>query len=185
MIQLPVITGNSDWTITKFECTGCGECCNIPVLNTEDVRRIAVNQKLDPFDFIEFRGDLIHPNSRTVKGTSVEGVLVLKQNEERTKCLFLNNENKCDIYEDRPMICQMFPYTPTYIEKKHTYEIEITLSDECEGVGKGSIPNVYNINKIASKWRIHRKNYDFRVRKWNLLPSHLRNLTRFVREMFV
>lgn len=69
--------------MSNFECKGCGECCsNYLPLRREEIKTMRKLAK------IENR----HP--------------LRKDWYER--CPFLNNSNKCDIYENRPLICKEY-----------------------------------------------------------------------------
>ena len=66
-----------------FKCKNCGECCSnfLPLLKEEiqTMKRLAKKENIH-----KFRQDWY------------------------TQCPFLNNERKCDIYEERPFICREF-----------------------------------------------------------------------------
>lgn len=71
----------------EFKCKRCGNCCSnyLPLSNKEfnDLKNIIKKRKLKS-------------NKR-----------IFESNYYHT-CPFLNANNKCDIYEDRPMICKSF-----------------------------------------------------------------------------
>lgn len=68
----------------NFECKKCGKCCsNILPLSVEEIKNI---KKI--------------PNKK-------ENKLLVDANWEM-RCPFLNSSNKCDIYEERPLICREY-----------------------------------------------------------------------------
>lgn len=82
--------------MSNFECKGCGECCsNFLPLTQEEIKLM---KKLS-------KKENKHP---------------LRQ-DWYNRCPFLNNNNKCDIYENRPLICREFT---CYNFENHIYNIE-------------------------------------------------------------
>ena len=78
-------------------CEMCGKCCHQPNITVMDgeVERIASHLKMTADDFIAeylYRRDNLW--------------LFRKEG----KCRFLDDENKCSIWSERPEICRDFPY---------------------------------------------------------------------------
>ena len=83
--------------MSTFECKCCGNCCsNFLPLRKEEIRTMKKLAKKENK----------HPLIKDWYG----------------RCPFLNNNNKCDIYENRPLICR--EYT-CYKFKNHIYNEEI------------------------------------------------------------
>jgi len=79
----------------RIKCTDCGNCCRMlqPLLNQNDVRRLAQRLGLGEDDFVE---------------------KYLEEGEEglqmrQAPCPFLNGK-KCSVYDDRPGECRGYPY---------------------------------------------------------------------------
>lgn len=88
----------SDKAFEKFNCLDCGNCCRnySPRFKTPDIKRIAKVLKVK-------EGELIEKYLRLDdEGDYVTSV---------SPCPFLEKENRCSIYEDRPSDCRRFPYT--------------------------------------------------------------------------
>lgn len=83
--------------MSNFECKCCGNCCS---------------------NFLPLRKEEIHRMKKLAKKENRHPLL--KNWYER--CPFLNNNNKCDIYENRPLICR--EYT-CYNFENHIYNEEI------------------------------------------------------------
>lgn len=72
-----------------FECKQCGNCCScILPLSNKEIERIK---------------NYIHKNK--INPNTANNIL---QKEFVDKCPFLNEQNKCSIYEVRPEICRWF-----------------------------------------------------------------------------
>ena len=69
--------------MNNFECKNCGECCSnfLPLRKQEiaTMKRLAQKENRHP----------------------------LRQ-DWYARCPFLNNNNRCDIYENRPLICREY-----------------------------------------------------------------------------
>lgn len=82
----------------KIDCLQCAACCKTysPRFKTPDIKRISKLLKLRESVFID-----------TYLTLDAEGDYVLKS----MPCSFLNTDNTCSIYDDRPSDCRRFPYT--------------------------------------------------------------------------
>jgi hypothetical protein len=79
------------------------------------------------------------------------GIVWIRRNKDES-CLFLTKENKCAIYEVRPAICRLEPFTiADYDFEKNRIELELDLpfACACEGVCRGERLQVEVIGKAA------------------------------------
>ncbi len=83
---------------TKIDCLDCANCCTSipPIVTRSDVRRLC---KATGIKESEFKKQY------------------LRQDEDddwvmnTTPCPFLQEDNKCSVYEDRPKACRKYPHT--------------------------------------------------------------------------
>ena len=82
----------------RLDCLDCANCCKTtsPIFTKRDIERIAKSMKLKPAQFIE-----------TYLRIDEDEDYVLKT----SPCPFLESDNKCRIYEDRPKACREYPHT--------------------------------------------------------------------------
>ena len=111
-----------DQVFKKMDCLACANCCKTtsPVFRDVDVKRISKRLRVPVNQFIDSYLRIDEDNE-----------YVLKQ----SPCTFLDNENKCMIYEDRPLACREYPHT----NRKNMYQIlDLTLinSQICPAVSK-------------------------------------------------
>lgn len=87
-----------DKVFEKTNCLSCANCCKTtsPIFYQRDIERAAKALKLKPGDFLQ-----------TYLEMDEEGDFVLKQ----APCPFLDKDNYCGIYEDRPAACREYPHT--------------------------------------------------------------------------
>ncbi len=96
-----------------ISCLDCGACCKgySPRFKNHDIVRAAAVLGLKPEAFIK---KYLYPDE--------ENDLVLKS----LPCPFIDKDNRCIIYEERPGDCRKYPYTDedTFLKKK-----DITLKN--------------------------------------------------------
>lgn len=87
-----------DAVFEELDCLTCANCCKTtsPIFYQTDIERVAKALRMKPGDFIE---------------------KYLRVDEDRdyvllsSPCPFLDNENYCSVYEDRPKACREYPHT--------------------------------------------------------------------------
>lgn len=106
----------------KIDCLQCANCCKTtsPIFRDVDVKRISKVLRMKEQQFVD---QLLRRDE--------DGDLVLKQ----SPCTFLGSDNKCSIYEHRPLACREYPHT----DRKNMYQIlELTQRNTliCPAVAK-------------------------------------------------
>ncbi|MGY6523225.1 MAG: YkgJ family cysteine cluster protein [Mongoliitalea sp.] len=81
-----------------MDCLTCANCCKTtsPIFIQTDIERLAKVFRMKPSEFIDeylFR--------------DADGDFVLKS----SPCPFLNSDNTCLVYEERPKACREYPHT--------------------------------------------------------------------------
>lgn len=102
-----------DEAFEKIDCLQCANCCKTtsPIFYDRDIDRIAKRLRVRPSDFI---AEYLHQDE--------EGDYVLNS----APCTFLDSDNYCTIYEDRPTACREYPHT----DRKRFYQIlDLTLKN--------------------------------------------------------
>ncbi len=87
-----------DAAFEKIDCLTCANCCKTtsPIFYERDVERAAKACKLKPGEFIEKYLRVDEDKDYVLKGSP---------------CPFLDAENYCSIYNDRPNACREYPHT--------------------------------------------------------------------------
>lgn len=82
----------------KMDCLACANCCKTtsPIFLQPDIERLAKVFRMKSSDFIE---EYLFRDS--------DGDFVLKG----SPCPFLNEDNTCLVYEERPKACREYPHT--------------------------------------------------------------------------
>jgi Fe-S-cluster containining protein len=105
-----VVMAADEAVFAKLDCLACANCCKTisPIFTSKDVERIASRLGMAPGKFMDqyLRIDEDHD-------------MVLKS----SPCPFLQPDNRCRIYDDRPKACREYPHTG---QRKFQSHIEIT-----------------------------------------------------------
>src|SRR6218665_1069154 len=90
----------------KTDCLACANCCKTtsPIFYQRDIERAAKALRLKPGAFID-----------NYLRIDEDQDYVLRQ----APCPFLDADNYCSIYEDRPAACREYPHT----DRKNMYQI--------------------------------------------------------------
>ena len=102
----------------KFRCTQCGNCCKDPLLplTDSDIKRIVRHTG-------EASGELVRWVDRNGidMDDEPEAFVMLRQGRrvmvlrhEGGGCRHLGSDNRCTIYNHRPLGCRIFPFDPSF-----------------------------------------------------------------------
>lgn len=105
-----------------FSCTGCGDCCTgspgYVWLHKKDIQRLADYLKISQEAFLR-------------KYTKKVGSrITLLEDPKNFDCVFFK-ERKCTIYPARPGQCRSYPFWPSVLRSKKSWEEE---ASRCEGI---------------------------------------------------
>lgn len=112
----------------SFHCTGCGKCCTgadgCVFLSHLDVENLAR------------RFEMPIPNFLRKYTRLINGEVALLDRVGSGDCIFLK-DNRCSVYEDRPIQCRTFPWWIQNLRKPSDWE-EAAL--HCEGINCEGAP---------------------------------------------
>lgn len=149
-----------------FGCNFCGDCCkgmDIP-LTYFDINRILLLDNIpNPDYFITlYPSDKNNLDSLLLYGDYHN--LYLSTSLSENNCIFLK-DNKCTIYENRPLPCRTWPFT---LNKEQKLEIGKTAYEMTESLcDKKEFKDVEEMSKIIKK-SIEETDLDrILIKKWN------------------
>lgn len=95
-----------DEVFDRIDCLKCANCCKTtsPIFYQRDIERAAKACRLKPGEFIDKYLKVDEDNDYVLK---------------KSPCVFLDSENYCTIYEDRPNACREYPHT----DRRKMYQI--------------------------------------------------------------
>jgi hypothetical protein len=87
-----------DDVFESMDCLTCANCCKTtsPIFYQNDIDRVAKALRMKPGDFVE-----------TYLRVDEDNDYVLKS----SPCPFLDHDNYCQVYDDRPKACREYPHT--------------------------------------------------------------------------
>jgi Fe-S-cluster containining protein len=169
----------------KFRCTGCGNCCRdtVVLLTDADVRRIREGTGKPVEEFVHFFSvgavEMGKRHPLWVRFSQRRATMGLKWKEGH--CGFLDDDNnRCTIYEHRPVTCREHPFNVTLSETGAVERLSISRIVPCpyELDGKQTLRGI----KSAVYWN-HRQSevYHEKIRKWNRRREGRRTPREFLR----
>ncbi|MEM7311210.1 MAG: YkgJ family cysteine cluster protein [Planctomycetota bacterium] len=124
----------------RFECTQCGNCCRnhgeyaYVYLAATDVAAMSRRLKLAPKVFLE-RYCVLE-----------DGMVSLRM--DRPACPFLGEDNRCGVYEVRPMQCRTWPFWEENLKRKVW---KGPVKDCCPGIDQGPLTPADEVERIAAE----------------------------------
>lgn len=116
-----------------FTCQGCGDCCRGPGgvvwLNEQEMTAMAARLGLPLEGFTRRYVRLIGGDYALVD--NIKG-----------DCVFLGEDGRCAVYEERPTQCRTFPWWPEIVESRDSWE---NCHYDCPGINKGKVHSVREI----------------------------------------
>lgn len=87
-----------DTVFEEVDCLMCANCCKTtsPIFYPTDIERVARALRMKPGDFTAIYLRIDEDNDYVLKSSP---------------CPFLDGENYCTVYEDRPKACREYPHT--------------------------------------------------------------------------
>jgi len=158
----------------KFRCTGCGNCCKEPLLplTDSDIKRI-----------VRHTGERSHELVRWVDRNGIdmddepEAFVMLRQGKrvmvlrhEGGGCRYLGSDDRCTIYNHRPLGCRIFPFDPTFKEDGKLRRLKLIQATDC-------LYELDGENDLDEMRTLHGKHlaataaYQKKVARWNARQS--------------
>lgn len=92
-----VVHETTDEVWKGIDCTTCANCCRTMTtpVDDEDIQRLAKRLEMTPEQFSERYVEDADRGERQLSGLP---------------CVFLGSDNRCTVYEDRPLACHEYPF---------------------------------------------------------------------------
>lgn len=97
----------------EINCLHCANCCKTtsPIFYQNDIERVAKSLRMKPGDFIEKYLRIDEDKDYVLKSSP---------------CPFLDDDNYCKVYDDRPKACREYPHTD---RKKMVQIVDLTFKN--------------------------------------------------------
>ncbi len=129
--------------LLKFNCTGCGNCCRDTVVcvTDADVQRIVAGTGQEARSFVKFYDeDEVALSKRSpfwVDFGTRRAVMGLTWTHGH--CMFLDKDNRCTIYEHRPVTCRQHPFDIQLSDSGAVTRLAISRVVECPHDWSGNL----------------------------------------------
>lgn len=171
----------SPLALLKFRCTGCGNCCRDPLLplTDEDVRRIVQHTGDTAMDVVRFvdRNAIDMDDEPEAFAILRQGRRVMVLRQRGGGCMYLDREERCSIYDARPLGCRIFPFDPSYDRKGKLRRLELIQATDCiyELDGKNS-PSA--LTRLHTQYEEATRLYHEKLAAWNSLQKRRKRAGR-------
>lgn len=160
-----------DWRkYLKFRCTGCGNCCRDTVvcITDDDVRRIVEATGKSPLEFVRFfTGDEVQMAKHDplwVRFGRRKAVMALRWRQGH--CVFLDDANRCTIYEARPVTCRDHPFNVSLSDTGAVERITLSRVVPCPHEWDGRVTR-RSLRAVQTWNGRQQESYSKKVRAWN------------------
>ncbi len=130
----------------RFQCSGCGDCCSgdpdthfIELLAGEAER---IREYLQLSKTV-FQRDHIVSIADIGKGIRIN---------EQGRCSLLGADNRCQVYQVRPLQCRSYPFWPEIMHSLDTWRAE---ANHCEGIHQGEAITPQHIESQLALYKVH------------------------------
>lgn len=126
----------------RFSCTGCGDCCTgapgYVWVNQAEIEALAARLGMTPEAF----------ENKYVRQIGVRRSLAERKNYD---CVFLDDNRRCTVYEDRPRQCRTWPFWDSNLKGPAAWQ---AACEACPGSGEGKLYTLEAIKEQAAVIRI-------------------------------
>jgi len=163
---------SADWRrYLNFRCTGCGNCCRDTrvMISDSDIRRIMDGTGKSFDEFARFlKEDEITLDKRSpwwVRFGLRRRIIALRWKKD-SSCVFLDADNRCTIYEHRPLACREHPFDVTLTESGGVERISLSRIVKCPHEWDGDL----TLRQVGALRRLNDRQADLylqKVARWN------------------
>lgn len=175
----------TDWSrALRFRCTGCGNCCRGTVIcvTDEDVRRLTAGTGRPVDEIVHFASpheiafDKRHP--WWVRFERRRAVMTLRR--WRSDCGFLLADNRCSVYEHRPLVCRQHPFDVTLSDTGAVERVTLSRLVHCPSASDGHETRRELARMERARWR-ESDAFIEKVAAWNRRRDGRRTPREFLR----
>lgn len=171
----------SEPELLKFRCTGCGNCCRDPFLplTDADVRRIRAHTGERSANVVQFvdRNEIEMDDEPEAFAILRQGKRVMILRHSAKGCRYLALDDRCSIYQARPLGCRIFPFDPTFDRQGKLRRLELIQATECEYTldGANDPSELRNLHQSHERDTLR---YHQKIAEWNQLQRRRKRLGR-------
>lgn len=127
----------------SFKCTACGRCCTgkggVVQVNEQEILQLASHLKMGYGEF----------GVKYLRHSEEHGAFFLRDRDDAAgSCVFLGEDRRCTVYEARPTQCVTYPFWPSVMRSRASWEAERAV---CEGVEH---PDAEPVDEIEAELKL-------------------------------
>jgi Fe-S-cluster containining protein len=153
-----------------FRCTGCGNCCKDPLLplTDTDLRLIANRTGDHPLEFVRWvsRDEIRMDDEPEAFVRLRQGKRVMTLKHERGGCRYLGDDDRCTIYDRRPLGCRIFPFDPEFDKRGNLRRLRLIDATTCDYESDGK-NDPDRIRSLHARYERASERYYESVAEWN------------------
>jgi Fe-S-cluster containining protein len=167
-----------------FRCTGCGNCCKDPLLPLTDTDLSLIQGRTGdhPSDFVRWvtRHEIQMDDEPEAFVVLRQGKRVMTLRHGRRGCHFLGDDDRCTIYEKRPLGCRIFPFDPTFDKQGSLRRLKLIDATDCQYELDGR-NDPQRLRSLHARYENATTRYHERVAEWNRVEAARRRKGRAAR----
>jgi Fe-S-cluster containining protein len=156
--------------LLKFNCTGCGNCCRDTVvcLTDADIQRVVDGTGRSPSTFVQFysKDEVVLPKNSPFWITFGNKPAVMALRSRQGHCVFLDRENRCTIYDHRPVTCRQHPFDVRLSETGAVTRVSLSRVVDCPHDWSGQLTR-RSLRSLLCWNDRQTERYFAKVRNWN------------------
>lgn len=156
--------------LLKFHCTGCGNCCRDPLLplTDTDAKRIMEGTGDGPQDFVKWvdRDGIEMQDEPEAFVRLRQGKRVMVLRHQHGRCRYLGTDDRCTIYESRPLGCRIFPFDPDFNKKGRLTRLRLIQVTECPYTLEGTT-RVTSLRALNRRYAEAQDGYHAKIATFN------------------
>lgn len=162
-------------SLLRTQCSGCARCCKEPLvpITHSDLKRIMKRTGQKPHEIVNFVPtsaiNFEKDSQYWIQFGRKRRVMILTKTSEQ--CQYLNDQNRCSIYNSRPITCRTFPITIHLDENNRieTASLNRIIKDRYPKGSKNPLKDLLNtaITEHQEDTAFHEL-----IEMWNLMYAH-------------
>lgn len=157
--------------ILSVQCSLCGTCCRepVPVVTHKDISRLIRATGLSPGRFTSLYASVDFDDDNYWIRMSY-GRRLLGLRKTGGKCIFLSEDNRCTVYDSRPMSCRIYPYQVYLDEQNELEDIQLQESVRTQvncRFRRDGHNSLGKIRRLSRQDNTESESYQRKVLRWN------------------
>ncbi|MHA1271642.1 MAG: YkgJ family cysteine cluster protein [Candidatus Helarchaeota archaeon] len=130
---------------SQFHCRHCGLCCKTAeiLLSSREISGISYVLNINKDEFIDkyvFKKQILKIKKIQNRTYEISGTCFVLKKKNNICPFYKEHDGKsfCDIYQFRPIVCRLFPFSWEYFPESNLIIIDYSINgwEECQGIEK-------------------------------------------------